>query len=179
VSTEAQTSEAGFDQRQETARGRAIYDALLQVHAYIRHDLELVEQLATQAVDGAPTQQIREQLAELKRESIIWRLQVSCLRYCSFVHSHHNAEDRSFFGELRAANPAIDPVVDRLQTEHRRVSDDLDAVEAAADALERDESRAARQAVVETLGVLEKNLLAHLAYEEISIRSTARRLPEL
>ena len=102
--------------------------------------------------------------------------EVNCLRYCSFVHLHHNAEDGDFFSELRGANPTINPVIDRLQAEHRRVSGDLGAVEAAASALQGDESPQARQAVVDTLRALERNLLAHLDYEELSIESTVRRL---
>jgi hypothetical protein len=69
-------------------------------------------------------------------------------------------------------------VIDRLQADHRRVSDDLDAVEAAARALVRDESPQVREAVVDALRALEQNLLAHLDYEERSIKSTVRRLPD-
>jgi hypothetical protein len=72
----------------------------------------------------------------------------------------------------------INPVIDRLQADPRRVSDDLDAVEAAADALQHDESSDARQSVVGALLALERNLLAHLDYEELSIESTVLRLRE-
>jgi iron-sulfur cluster repair protein YtfE (RIC family) len=96
-------------------------------------------------------------LHELKSDSVLWQLQV-------------------FFGELRQANPAVNPVIDRLQADHRRVSVDLDAVEAAADALQRPEGDQARRAVVETLRALEQNLLAHLDYEELSVEATVRRL---
>ncbi len=129
-----------------------------------------------EALDGLPAEELREELHEIKRDGLLWQLQVNCLRYCSFVHSHHNAEDGDFFSELRAANPAINPVVDRLQAEHRRVSDELDAVEVAAKALERDDSRQARRAVVDALHALEQNLLAHLDYEELNIESTVIRL---
>ncbi len=165
-----------LEAKSETRRGRAIYEMLLAVHAKIRRDLERVERLAARALDGLPAEEIRRELRELKRDGMLWRLQVDCLRYCRFVHSHHNAEDIDFFPELRETNPAINPVIDRLQTEHRRVSDDLDAVEAAANALEGDDTQPARQAVIDTLGALEQNLLAHLDYEERSIESTARRL---
>ena len=163
----------------ETPRGRAIYEMLLAVHAMIRRDLERVERLAAQALDGLPAEDIRQELQEIKRDGALWRLQTNCLRYCSFVHSHHNAEDGDFFSELRETNPAINPVVDRLQAEHRRVSGDLDAVEEAARALARDGSREARRAVVDTLDALQQNLLAHLEYEELSIEPTVRRLREL
>ena len=77
---------------------------------------------------------------------------------------------------MRDTNPAINPVIDRLQAEHRRVSDDLDAVEAAAEALGDDDGQATRAAVVDTLRALRENLLAHLDYEERSIEATVRRV---
>ena len=144
---------------------------LLTVHALIRRDLDLVRGLATQALDGVHAEDLRRQLQPLKRDSMLWRLQVDCLRYCSFVHAHHNAEDADFFSELRDTNPAINPVIDRLQAEHRRVSDDLDAVEAAANGLAHEDSRQARQAVVDTLQALRENLIAHLEYEELNIEA--------
>jgi hypothetical protein len=167
---------AAFDQAPETARGRATYRALLAVHAHIRRDLEAVQQLAARSAEGLAPSQLREELHALKRGSVLWQLQVSCLRYCSFVHLHHHAEDVDFFAELRATNPAIGSVIDRLQAEHRRVSLDLDAVEAAASSLEGEETEHARQAVVEALRALERNLLAHLDYEELSVEATVRRM---
>ena len=163
----------------ETARGRAIYEMLLAVHAAIRGNLDLIQGLATQALDGADAEDLRRQLHDLKRGSMLWRLQVNCLRYCSFVHSHHNAEDASFFSELRDTNPAINPVIDRLEADHRRVSDDLDAVETAANRLTHDDDREARKAVVDALRALRENLLAHLEYEERGVEATVRRLREL
>ena len=63
-------------------------------------------------------------MVELRRDSMLWRLQVDCLRYCRFVHMHHGAEDHQFFPELRETNPALNPVIDRMEGDHRRVSDD-------------------------------------------------------
>jgi Hemerythrin HHE cation binding domain len=168
-----------FEARPETDRGRAIFEMLLAVHAAIRRNLDLIQELATKARDGVDADDLRRQLHDLKRGSVLWRLQINCLRYCSFVHSHHNAEDADFFSELRDTNPAINPVIDRLQAEHRRVSDDLDAVEAAANALAHDDGRQAREAVVDTLQTLRENLLAHLEYEELNVEATVRRVREL
>ena len=168
----------GFEVKPETVRGRAMYELLLAVHAEIRRDLERVERLAAQAVDGLPVEDLRQELDEIKRDSMLWRLQVDCLRYCRFVHMHHNAEDGAFFPELREANPAISPVIDRLEADHRRVSDDLDAVEGAANALADDEGDQARKAVADSLHALGRNLLEHLDYEEVSIQSTVVRVPD-
>ena len=107
---------------------------------------------------------------------MLWRLRVDCLRYCCFVHSHHNAEDVMFFPELRATNPAIDPVIDRLEADHRRVSDQLDQVEAAAKALADDDGVPARHAVADALRILGESLLAHLDYEERNLQTTVLRL---
>ena len=72
--------------------------------------------------------------------------------------------------------PTSNPVIDRLQAEHRRVSDDLDAVETAATALADADGQQARKAVVDTLQTLRQNLLAHLDYEELNIAATVRRV---
>jgi hypothetical protein len=167
------------DAKPETARGREMYESLLAVHAFIRSDLELIRGLAAQALEGVATVDLRLQLHVLKRDTMLWQLRVSCLRHCSFVHLHHNAEDGEFFVELRNTDPTIGPLIDRLQADHRRVSDDLDAVEAAANALGHDDGQQARKAVVETLQVLRESLLAHLDYEERSIEATVLRVPEV
>jgi iron-sulfur cluster repair protein YtfE (RIC family) len=169
----------GVEATPETARGRAMYEMLLAVHAAIRSNLDLIQGLATQALDGVDAEDLRRQLHDLKRGSMLWRLQLNCLRYCSFLHSHHNAEDADFFTELRDTNPAINPVIDRLQAEHRRVSHDLDAVETAANALARDDGRQARKALVDALQALRENLIAHLEYEELNVEATVRRFREL
>ena len=167
----------GFDEKPETPRGRATYEMLLGVHASIRRDLERVERLAEQALAGLPADEIREELDEIKRDGMLWRLQIDCLRYCRFVHMHHNAENRDFFPQLRETNPDIGPVIDRLQGDHRRVSDQLNTIEAAARTLVRDEREPARRAVVDSLHELAENLLDHLEYEELSLAATIRRLP--
>ncbi len=168
-----------FEGRPETARGRMLYQSLLAVHALIRRDLTTVERLAADVVDGLPADGLHEELEALKSNGMLWQFQVSCLRYCNFVHLHHNAEDTDFFDELEETNPAIGPVVDRLRADHRAVSDHLDAVEAAARALTGDDGHDARRAVADALEVLKRHLLAHLDYEELNVAITTRRLRDL
>ncbi len=153
-----------------------MYELLLAVHARIRRDLDLIQALAAEATAGSDGSDLARQLRAVKRDTMLWQLRVNCLRYCSFVHSHHGAEDADFFAKLRDANPRIGPVIDRLQAEHRRVSHDLDAVETAANALGHDDGPHARRAVADALGALRENLLAHLEFEERSIEATVRRL---
>jgi hypothetical protein len=89
------------------------------------------------------------------------------------------ARQHALASELRDTNPDINPVIDRLQAEHRRVSDDLDAVEAAANGLADDDGQQARKAVVDALQTLRENLLVHLEYEELNIEATVRRVRQL
>jgi iron-sulfur cluster repair protein YtfE (RIC family) len=165
-----------FEAQPETPRGRVIYRLLLGVHAAVRADLERVERLAAQTLEGLPPEELAQELDELKRNGMLWRLRVDCLRYCYFVHSHHNAENVMFFPELRETNPAINPVIDRLEADHRLVSDRLDSVEAAANTLADEDGERARKALADSLRSLGESLLAHLDYEERSLEATVLRL---
>ena len=173
------SSLSAFEKAPETNRGRMLYRMLLAVHAGIRSELLSVERLAAAVVDGLSVDGLNEELEALRSNSTLWQFQISCLRYCRFVHSHHHAEDTDFFGELEQTNPALAPVVERLRAEHRAVSDHLDAVEAAAHALSDGDSLDARRAVADALEALKEHLLAHLEYEEQSVAATARRLRDL
>ena len=94
------------------------------------------------------------------------------------MHAHHGLEDALLFPRLREVDPAADPVVDRLEADHRRVSDLLDAVEAAAARLTAQDGDA-RADVVLTLEELHGHLLEHLDFEEGSAGPFLRRLQSL
>jgi Hemerythrin HHE cation binding domain len=172
------SSELKYEEIPETTRGRVLHRMLLAVHDRIRGELADVERL-TRAVDGLSADVLGQELGTLRSDSMLWQFQVSCLRYCRFVHSHHYAEDADFFDELQETNPAIAPVVERLRAEHRAVAGYLDAVEETARALSVDDGPAARRAVADALEALKGHLFAHLEYEERSVAATARRLPDV
>jgi hypothetical protein len=160
----------------ETAQGRAMFQELLYIHGAIRHDLGVVERLAGGVMAGLPADQVESEIADLKTNGPLWQLKVNCLRYCRFVHLHHRVEDVAFFPSLRAANPAIAPVVDKLEADHRAVSELLDEVEAAAAVLSSDDCDASRGRVADGLEALARELLAHLDYEELHAGPTIRRM---
>jgi Hemerythrin HHE cation binding domain len=144
------------------AAASSLYDELLWVHSMIRRDLDRVAELAAEAVDGLDPAEAREQVASLKAEGVLWRLKLTCPRYCRFVDSHHRLEDGALFAALRHSDPALGPVIDRLQVEHRDVTVLLDEVEAIADALEQSDRNGARKRLVESPHSLGDVLLAHL-----------------
>lgn len=157
----------------------SFFDELLWVHGAIRRDLVTVRELAAATSNGKPADEVRAELDTLKTNGPLWKLKVNCLYYCRFVHAHHGAEDAKLFPALRAANPDLGPVVDRLEADHRRVSDLLDEVEEAADDLSAEAEAKTRARVASGLDELADHLLEHLAFEEESVEETMRSMRSL
>jgi iron-sulfur cluster repair protein YtfE (RIC family) len=152
--------------------GARLMAELEWVHDAIRHDLRVCEALAREVASGADAGYVAKEIETLKNKSVLWRLRVSCLTYCRFVHLHHQNEDANIFPALRRSNPALEPVVDRLEADHRKVSDLLDEVETAARTLAASDTDAARNRLVSGLENLGSHLLEHLAFEEKAIAPT-------
>ena len=154
-------------------RGEAMVAELKWVHDMIRQDLTLIQQLAADTAAGQAAGTIRRGIRTLASASPVWQLKTGCLRHCRFVHSHHSHESYLLFPALRQANPALNPVVDKLEADHQHVSTLLDQVEAATEDLDL-AGAGARDRLIAALGALSSDLLAHLAYEEEHIASTLR-----
>ncbi len=154
--------------------GEFLVQELLWIHGILRHDLEIVQRLATEVANGKSADLVHDEIAALKIKSPLWQLKVNCLTYCRLVHAHHNGEDAHVFPALRRSNPALGPVVDRLEADHRKVSEILDEVEGAAGDLTRDDRTDIRTRLIVALNLLAEHLLTHLAFEEESISPTLR-----
>jgi hypothetical protein len=155
-------------------QGEAMVAELKWVHSMIREDLRTVRQMAADTAAGLPAEGIAARLRSLAAGGPLWQLKINCLQYCRFVHSHHRAESILLFPELRRTNPALSPVVDKLEADHLSVSGLLNDVEAAARDLGEQEDPATRQRLTESLQQLSTDLLAHLDYEEENISATLR-----
>ncbi|MDP9454909.1 MAG: hemerythrin domain-containing protein [Actinomycetota bacterium] len=155
-------------------RGEALYEELLFIHGMIRQSLDTVSVLVDQVTGGAPAEQIRASVDKLASTSLLWRLRESCMQYCYFVHLHHNHEDTHWFPALRGVNPELHPVIDRLEADHRLVSEHLDAVETAARRVDDDEP--SRADLADGLRRLAEHLTSHLDYEETNLGPTLRRI---
>lgn len=103
-----------------------------------------------------------------------WTLGTYCESYCRVVTTHHTIEDTSVFPHLRAAEPGLVPVIDRLEAEHRIIHDVIEQVDDALVALVRPsgEIGALRAAV----DLLSDTLLSHLSYEERELVEPLARL---
>lgn len=160
------------DQGQPATMGEALVAELRWVHDHIRHDLDVVQGLANRVLDGAEPDEVTEEIGRLKTNGPLWKLRVNCLYYCRFVHAHHNLEDIALFPALREKDPALTPVVDKLEADHRLVSDYLDEIEDAVREIGREDSTAARLRIVDALEGLREHLLEHLEFEETEIAPT-------
>jgi hypothetical protein len=156
--------------------GEALVEELRWVHDLIRRDLASVRRLAADVTAGRSADGVRAALETLATNGPLWQLKVNCLQHCHFVHSHHHVESALLFPELRRTNPALHPVVDKLEADHAAVSTLLDEVQAAARALGGPDV-ATRQRLVDALDALAEHLLAHLGYEEDTIADTLRSWP--
>ena len=143
---------------------------LERVHDTLRHDLRTCQDLTDAALTGAPAADLRSAVGQLAARSPHLRLGVDCVRYCRLVHAHHAAEDTSLFPVVRRSAPHLDRVVDRLEADHRVVSDLLDEVEAAAHRLDGPDPAGARIQLAASLGALSGHLLEHLEVEERVLR---------
>ena len=156
----------------EPPPAEGMFRELLWIHAMIRRDLETVRDLAQRVRDGAAPAAVTEAIRGLQTEGPLWKLRVNCLYYCRVVHAHHSIEDIHLFPALRRDDPALAPVVDRLEADHLRISGNLDAVSAATRALGAQDDATNRERLVAALDDLAEHLLDHLAFEEASIGPT-------
>jgi hemerythrin-like domain-containing protein len=89
------------------------------------------------------------------------------------LHHHHEVEDSDFFPMITRARPDKSVLVDRLESEHRELVDQLAAVDAAIDALESDASVTTKQAVHSTIKTVRDNLVPHLDVEDAELLPAA------
>jgi hypothetical protein len=160
----------------ETEQGRALYDELLLTHGAIRRDLNTLQRLAEAVMSGLDPSDMHAEAHRLETTGPLWQLKVNCLRYCRFVNGHLDLEDTSWLPSLLRADPSLGPVIERLDDEHRRIAVELAEVAGAAAALTDADSGDTRRRVIEALNALADDLTEHLAYEELSIGPTLRRV---
>jgi hypothetical protein len=146
--------------------GNVLLRQLKWVHNMVRGELQACRVLAVDVANGAPGDEVRAKIEALQTRGPLFQLRVNCLYYCRFVHSHHGHEDALLFPAVRQFAPNMASVVDKLEADHRQVSDLLDAVETAANQLEGPDDVTVRPLLVTALDELSRHLLEHLAYEE-------------
>lgn len=137
---------------------------LVDVHDHLRSELTQVRGLVEQVLDGTTDPgAARSRINEMTMRQNSWTVGAYCAAYCRVVTTHHTLEDQSMFPRLRAADPRLAPVVDRLEHEHEVIHDVLERVDAALVGFVTSDDGAGLQRAVDELT---DTLLSHLSYEE-------------
>jgi hypothetical protein len=162
--------------RTYTPHERAVGQHLVDVHDGLRGELEqlrsLIEQVAAGTLDAGGA---RSQIATMALRQNNWTLGTYCESYCRIVTTHHTIEDQSMLPHLRAQDPRLAPVVDRLQEEHLVIHDLLDRVDRALVDLVAGKPDGLDE-VSAAVDLLADGLLSHLSYEERELVEPLARL---
>jgi hypothetical protein len=162
--------------RSYTAHDLAAGQHLIDIHDGLRAELRQVRDLMEQVLEGATTPgAARSELNRMTMRQNSWTLGTYCQSYCRFVAGHHGLEDRSVFPHLRRGDRRLEPVLDRLEEEHRVIHDVLEDVDAALVELVREDGDGGAR-LRRAVDVLTDTLLSHLAYEERELVEPIARL---
>jgi hypothetical protein len=138
---------------------------LVDVHDHLRSELtrvrDVVEQVRQGRLDAGAA---RGAIAEMTLRQNDWTLGAYCASYCRLLTQHHGLEDASVFPHLRAADPQLGPVLDRLEQEHGVIHEVLEGLDYALVEYVRDPGD--ERGLDAALQLLTDTLLSHLAYEE-------------
>jgi iron-sulfur cluster repair protein YtfE (RIC family) len=154
----------------------SLLSELKWVHSMIRRNLQACRERASLA-DSAQANRVREQDRRYQTQDPLLQLRTTSLQTCHFVHAHHGAEDALVFPAVRAAAPHLATVVDKLEADHRTVSQALNRVEAATAALGTPDDTRAPRLLAEALDELAVPLLEHLSFEEQSLAPVLNSWP--
>ena len=157
-----------------SAHGRAVAGHLVQVHDHLRAELTQIRDLIDQ-VRGSVTEaaQARSAINQMTLRSNDWTLGAYCASYCRLVTGHHTLEDQAVFPYLRAREPGLGPVIDRLADEHEIIHKVLEDLDAELVELLRSPGDFTR--LQHAADVLTDVLLSHLSYEEAELAGPLAR----
>jgi len=148
-----------------SSAGQAASAQLVAVHDMLREELSGIRDLIMQVQKGAKDAgQARSELNQMTMRQNNWTMGAYCQSYCRVVTQHHSAEDAAVFPYLRAREPALGPVLDRLHEEHVMIHGVLDAVDQALVNVITMPDRVTE--LQDTVDLLSDALFSHLAYEE-------------
>jgi alkanesulfonate monooxygenase SsuD/methylene tetrahydromethanopterin reductase-like flavin-dependent oxidoreductase (luciferase family) len=169
------TGLAADPERRYTPPEQAAGQRLIEVHDYLRAELDqlrdLMNQVAAGTLDAAFA---RSQLHTMTMRQNNWTLGAYCEQYCRVITMHHSREDTDVFPALRRFEPGVASVLDRLEDEHHAISEVVEQVDQAlVTFVAGPEDSTDLRAVVD---LLTDTLLSHLSYEERELTEPLARL---
>jgi len=138
-------------------RAVALSEQLIQVHRSLSERIASVRQQVA-AGGGRPPADA----------AIPEDLLSHCLGFCTAIQTHHIGEDHRLLPALRAASPALAPVIDNLVEDHRLVAGILRRIR---ELLAADPNPSAPGVLIRELDGLTAILESHFSYEERRLAS--------
>jgi hypothetical protein len=161
--------------RRYTRHDQAAGQHLIDVHDHLRTELARLRDIVAQVAEGTVTAgQARSHLNTMTMRQNNWTLGTFCESYCRVVTMHHTLEDQGFFPYLRRADRRLEPVVDRLEEEHRAIHGVIERVDQALVAMVTKPDGIAD--LIASIDLLTDTLLSHLSYEERELVEPLARL---
>ncbi len=169
----------GAAQDEISFAGRRSQQTLVAIHEHLREELDrlgdMVDQLRAGSLDPGVA---RSHIARMTMRQNAWTVGAYCASYCRLLTLHHTIEDERMFVDLRAGEPSLGPVIDRLAADHVTISGVMDEVDRALVGLvgAGPGSRNGIDAVEDAVGRLTEQLLRHLEEEEAALLGAIGRL---
>ena len=149
---------------------------LIDVHDSLRRELTELRDLIAQVAQGErEAAAARSFIARMTIRQNHWTLGTFCESYCRVVTQHHTLEDRGVFPHIQRSEPALAPVIARLEEEHETIAELLERVDRALVGLvsSKDDGIAG---VDRAVAILNDALLSHFSYEERELIEPLARL---
>jgi hypothetical protein len=170
------TGPAPDPSRRYTPDQQAAGRHLIDVHDALRRELTQLRDLIAQVARGeAEATTARSFITRMTIRQNHWTLGTFCETYCRVVTQHHTLEDRSVFPHIQRSDPALAPVIERLEAEHETIADLLERVDQALVALVSSQEDGIA-GVHRAVGILNDALLSHFSYEERELIEPLARL---
>ncbi|WP_443071280.1 hemerythrin domain-containing protein [Streptomyces sp. NBC_01465] len=144
---------------------RTLADKLVQVHSWLREQLEHVrtETEAHFAAHGAAP----------APPPLGLQIRQRCLAFCDFLTFHHTSEDGHILPVVGVHHPELGETLDRLREEHRTIARVKEQILALLDDWETADPQLFRT----ELARMTQELLAHLDYEEEMLLPALAQVP--
>ena len=139
---------------------------LIDVHDSLRAELDPLRDLIGQVAQGdAEASHARSFITRMTIRQNHWTLGTFCETYCRVVTQHHTLEDRGVFPHIQRSEPALAPVIARLEEEHETIAELLERVDRALVGLVSPGGDGI-EGVDRAVAIVTDALLSHFSYEE-------------
>jgi hemerythrin-like domain-containing protein len=142
---------------------------LRAVHRPLRADVkalrDALRELANATIDPDALQRT---IAGLTVAQLGWQLSTQCQYFCEALSVHHMIEDARMLPAMVRHFPKLQPIIERLQRDHKDVHRQLKTIMRAADTMDADVPNTV-QKLANAMTTLADHLETHLDFEEKSL----------